>query len=124
MRQLCAAVCLLLSGCSSHAPPIAADGSPPDIRVTATPRAANAGDPVVITCRVPRRAENRAVAWGIVGARTSAQELHGLESFITFTTTARRVPCGATAVFCSVGNDRGDIRTVTAPLVVACREGF
>jgi hypothetical protein len=95
----------------------AATSEKPSVRVS--PQTFMAGADVVVTCRVPRRAENRWVNIGIADYTTSGSELHGEDGPGTVRLEIKRVPCGVTTAFCNVlTNALKQEQLVTASLQV------
>lgn len=92
--------------------------------VTVTPSVIFAGGTVRVTCRVPRDARNRSVTLGLDPVTSSAHQLDGEDSRVTWDLLVTHVPCEAERAFCVVTqvNPAGRI-TLETPLIVAGCDG-
>ena len=91
--------------------------------LTVYPHVVMAGYSVRITCRVPRHAANRTVAWGFEHWTSTARQLDGLDAPITWQSTWAHVPCDPGRAFCAVERADGQHTYRTSSLLVAGCEG-
>lgn len=106
-----AAATILTISCAS-APPRVAQIKPPasaKLQLHVYPRAMMAGAAMRVTCRVPLRAMNRAVVFGVVGVRQSTDDLHGDAGPITHEIFIEHIPCEAGEAFCVVADSFGRV---------------
>lgn len=90
----------------------------PLVSIKVLPRVVMAGGAMRITCKVPRRAENRKLAAGIANYTSTERQLDGEESRITWEFLFDHMPCGVGPAFCAVsGTDRDQL--ATQPIEIA-----
>ena len=83
------------------------------------PRVVFAGSGVRLTCRVPRDARNRTLAYGFDHWQQSTRQLDGLDARITWMAVYFEMPCDPGEGFCMVQRADGSISRITAPLIIA-----
>ena len=89
------------------------------VSIRVLPAALLAGQPMRVTCSVPRRAENRKLTIAVEGYWTSEYPLDGEDSPAIFQKVYDRVPCGVEAVSCTLEDNTGKVRRAALPVYVS-----
>ena len=88
------------------------------ITVRVMPKVAMAGASFRVTCRVTPNKDNCWLAFGIAGYATSGRQLEGEDAAETYSQLWDRVPCEATAAFCTVVRSDGKQDTAVEPITI------
>lgn len=75
--------------------------------LTVSPRNIIAGQALRLTCKVPRDASNRRVAYGMTLVGSSERQMEGEASRVTYEMLIEHVPCEPGEAFCEVWRTGG-----------------
>ena len=91
------------------------------VGLTLYPRVVQQGQGVRLTCRVPRDARNRMVAFGFTDWTATERQVNGLDARVTWEHLYEHIPCDASEGFCAVSRaDRSPQRVVLPLIITGC----
>lgn len=96
----------------------ASDATDPTIRVV--PSFVMEGHDLHIRCRVPPRADNIAVAWGVTDYLMSSRQLDGDQAPVTWESWFPHIPCEADEAVCAVFRTQRRSHVVRQSFTVIC----
>lgn len=96
---------------------LAAAGSP-TVSIQVAPRLVMEGQPLRITCKVPRHPDNRKLEIGLLGMKSSTFPLNGEAGAVTNNLFIAHADCGVGPAYCLLSTVTGQEKKVTFPVKI------